>query len=162
MQTKDLRGLSIDLLVPGMLVNACVKSILENGVMLSFLTYFTGTVSASCNCCKWNASIVYIDSVDKLNALTTLMFRIFSLQVDLFHLQNIYPGKNWKDKCSESQKVLLNYTFAAFTTFSTDKLYPSICLTHWNTFIGSSFCMTYQVIECKIFHACVASSDIIF
>jgi len=130
MQTKDLRGLSIDLLVPGMLVNACVKSILENGVMLSFLTYFTGTVSASCNCCKWNASIVYIDSVDKLNALTTLMFRIFSLQVDLFHLQNIYPGKNWKDKCSESQKVLLNYTFAAFTTFSTDKLYPSICLTH--------------------------------
>ncbi|KAL2998416.1 hypothetical protein AAZX31_09G097500 [Glycine max] len=72
--TKDLRGLSIDLLVPGMLVNACVKSILENGVMLSFLTYFTGTV-------------------------------------DLFHLQNIYPGKNWKDKCSESQKVVSRILF---------------------------------------------------
>ncbi|XP_027363474.1 rRNA biogenesis protein RRP5 [Abrus precatorius] len=42
--TKDLRGMSIDLLVPGMMVNARVKSILENGVMLSFLTYFTGTV----------------------------------------------------------------------------------------------------------------------
>ncbi|KAL2664252.1 hypothetical protein AAZV13_02G147900 [Glycine max] len=72
--TKDLRGLSIDLLVPGMLVNARVKSILENGVMLSFLTYFTGTV-------------------------------------DLFHLQNIYPGTNWKDKCSESQKVVSRILF---------------------------------------------------
>ncbi|XP_050889159.1 rRNA biogenesis protein RRP5 [Lathyrus oleraceus] len=41
---KDLKGMSIDLLVPGVMVNARVKSILENGVMLSFLTYFTGTV----------------------------------------------------------------------------------------------------------------------
>ncbi|TKY53223.1 RRP5-like protein [Spatholobus suberectus] len=72
--TKDLRGLSIDLLVPGMMVNARVKSILENGVMLSFLTYFTGTV-------------------------------------DLFHLQNIYPGTNWKDKYSESQKVVSRILF---------------------------------------------------
>lgn len=45
LQTKDLKGISIDLLVPGMMVNARVKAILENGVMLSFLTYFTGTVS---------------------------------------------------------------------------------------------------------------------
>ncbi|KAK7392757.1 hypothetical protein VNO78_21204 [Psophocarpus tetragonolobus] len=72
--TKDLRGLSIDLLVPGMMVNARVKSILENGVMLSFLTYFTGTV-------------------------------------DLFHLQSIYPGTNWKDKYSESQKVASRILF---------------------------------------------------
>ncbi|KAK2985370.1 hypothetical protein RJ640_029327 [Escallonia rubra] len=42
--TKDLKGISIDLLVPGMMVNARVRSTLENGVMLSFLTYFTGTV----------------------------------------------------------------------------------------------------------------------
>ncbi|XVF75995.1 hypothetical protein PTKIN_Ptkin13bG0232000 [Pterospermum kingtungense] len=42
--TKDLKGISIDLLIPGMLVNASVRSILENGIMLSFLTYFTGTV----------------------------------------------------------------------------------------------------------------------
>uniref|UniRef100_A0A2N9FN48 S1 motif domain-containing protein n=1 Tax=Fagus sylvatica TaxID=28930 RepID=A0A2N9FN48_FAGSY len=42
--TKDLKGISIDLLVPGMMVNARVQSTLENGVMLSFLTYFTGTV----------------------------------------------------------------------------------------------------------------------
>ncbi|XP_010934562.1 rRNA biogenesis protein RRP5 isoform X2 [Elaeis guineensis] len=41
---KDLKGLSIDLLVPGMMVNARVHSTLENGIMLSFLTYFTGTV----------------------------------------------------------------------------------------------------------------------
>ncbi|KAK1575786.1 hypothetical protein Q3G72_008289 [Acer saccharum] len=42
--TKDLKGISIDLLIPGMMVNARVQSILENGIMLSFLTYFTGTV----------------------------------------------------------------------------------------------------------------------
>ncbi|TYJ18682.1 hypothetical protein E1A91_A09G140100v1 [Gossypium mustelinum] len=42
--TKDLKGISIDLLIPGMLINASVRSTLENGIMLSFLTYFTGTV----------------------------------------------------------------------------------------------------------------------
>ncbi|XP_052176477.1 rRNA biogenesis protein RRP5 isoform X2 [Diospyros lotus] len=42
--TKELKGISIDLLVPGMMVNARVQSTLENGIMLSFLTYFTGTV----------------------------------------------------------------------------------------------------------------------
>lgn len=42
--TKDLKGISVDLLIPGMMVNARVLSTLENGVMLSFLTYFTGTV----------------------------------------------------------------------------------------------------------------------
>ncbi|KAG0474022.1 hypothetical protein HPP92_015879, partial [Vanilla planifolia] len=41
---KDLKGISIDLLVPGMMVDAQVHSQLENGIMLSFLTYFTGTV----------------------------------------------------------------------------------------------------------------------
>lgn len=40
---KDLKGLSIDHLIPGMMINARVHSVLENGVMLSFLTYFTGT-----------------------------------------------------------------------------------------------------------------------
>lgn len=43
--TKDLKGISIDLLVPGMMVDARVRSCLENGIMLSFLTYFTGTVA---------------------------------------------------------------------------------------------------------------------
>ncbi|XP_020532096.1 rRNA biogenesis protein RRP5 [Amborella trichopoda] len=41
---KDPKGLSIDMLVPGMMVNARVQSMLENGILLSFLTYFTGTV----------------------------------------------------------------------------------------------------------------------
>lgn len=40
---KDLKGLSIDHLIPGMMMNARVHTVLENGVMLSFLTYFTGT-----------------------------------------------------------------------------------------------------------------------
>ncbi|KAL8147183.1 rRNA biogenesis protein RRP5 isoform X2 [Apium graveolens] len=42
--TRDIKGISIDLLVPGMMVNAHVKSTLENGILLSFLTYFSGTV----------------------------------------------------------------------------------------------------------------------
>ncbi|XP_076905789.1 rRNA biogenesis protein RRP5-like [Bidens hawaiensis] len=42
--TKDLKGISFDLLVPGMMVNASVRSTLENGIMLSFLSFFTGTV----------------------------------------------------------------------------------------------------------------------
>lgn len=41
---KDLKGISLDLLVPGMMVNARIQSTLDNGIMLSFLTYFTGTV----------------------------------------------------------------------------------------------------------------------
>lgn len=35
----------MDLLVPGMMVDARVRTTLENGIMLSFLTFFTGTVS---------------------------------------------------------------------------------------------------------------------
>lgn len=50
LQTKELKGISIDLLVPGMMVNARVQSTLENGVLLSFLTYFTGTVSLHLCC----------------------------------------------------------------------------------------------------------------
>lgn len=41
---KDLKGISIESLVPGMMVDARVHATLENGIMLSFLTYFTGTV----------------------------------------------------------------------------------------------------------------------
>ena len=47
-QTKDLKGISLDLLVPGMMVNARIQSTLENGIMLSFLTYFSGTVCVLC------------------------------------------------------------------------------------------------------------------
>lgn len=49
-QIKDYGGLSVDLLVPGTMVNARVQAILHNGLLLSFLTYFTGTVSALCVC----------------------------------------------------------------------------------------------------------------
>ncbi|KFK38561.1 hypothetical protein AALP_AA3G129700 [Arabis alpina] len=42
--TKDLNGMSFDLLIPGMMVNARVQSVLENGILLDFLTYFNGTV----------------------------------------------------------------------------------------------------------------------
>ncbi|KAI7728309.1 hypothetical protein M8C21_015076, partial [Ambrosia artemisiifolia] len=42
--TRDLKGIPFNLLVPGMMVNASVCSTLENGIMLSFLTFFIGTV----------------------------------------------------------------------------------------------------------------------
>ncbi|XP_010464942.1 PREDICTED: rRNA biogenesis protein RRP5-like [Camelina sativa] len=42
--TKDLNGMSFDLLIPGMMINARVQSVLENGILFDFLTYFNGTV----------------------------------------------------------------------------------------------------------------------
>ncbi|KAL0428653.1 UNVERIFIED_CONTAM: rRNA biogenesis protein RRP5 [Sesamum latifolium] len=83
--TKDLKGISIDLLVPGMMVNAHVQSTLENGIMLSFLTYFTGTVDVfnldktfpSSNWkndyaknMKFNARILFIDPSSRAVGLT--------------------------------------------------------------------------------------------
>ncbi|KAH7441212.1 hypothetical protein KP509_03G029000 [Ceratopteris richardii] len=41
----EVEGLTMELLVPGALVNARVQSVLKNGLLLSFLTYFTGTVN---------------------------------------------------------------------------------------------------------------------
>ncbi|KAL0334258.1 UNVERIFIED_CONTAM: rRNA biogenesis protein RRP5, partial [Sesamum angustifolium] len=83
--TRDLKGISIDLLVPGMMVNAHVQSTLENGIMLSFLTYFTGTVDVfnldktfpSSNWkndyaknMKFNARILFIDPSSRAVGLT--------------------------------------------------------------------------------------------
>ncbi|CAI0406524.1 unnamed protein product [Linum tenue] len=82
---KDVKGISIDLLVPGMMVSARVQSTLENGVMLSFLTYFTGTVDMfhlqSCfPTTNWkddysknkkvNARILFIDPTTRAVGLT--------------------------------------------------------------------------------------------
>lgn len=44
-QVKEVEGLTMDLLVPGTLVNARVRAVLKNGLLLSFLTYFSGMVS---------------------------------------------------------------------------------------------------------------------
>ncbi|KAF5737374.1 protein RRP5 isoform X2 [Tripterygium wilfordii] len=83
--TKDLKGISIDLLVPGMMVNARVQSTLENGIMLSFLTYFTGTVDMfhlqnTVPSSNWkvdyiknkkvNARILFVDPLTRAVALT--------------------------------------------------------------------------------------------
>ncbi|KAL6540426.1 hypothetical protein OROMI_024309 [Orobanche minor] len=85
MQTKELKGISIDLLVPGMMVNALVQSTLENGIMFSFLTYFTGTVdvfnldktfpssnwkNAYTKNMKFNARILFIDPSTRAVGLT--------------------------------------------------------------------------------------------
>eukprot|EP00250_Pteridium_aquilinum_P021384 c25103_g1_i1 orf=322-6036(-) len=42
---KEVEGLTMDLLIPGTLVNARVRAVLKNGLLLSFLTYFTGMVN---------------------------------------------------------------------------------------------------------------------
>ncbi|KAL3841171.1 hypothetical protein ACJIZ3_025762 [Penstemon smallii] len=83
--TKELKGISIDFLVPGMMVNARVQSTLDNGIMLSFLTYFTGTVDVfnldkifpSSNWkedysknMKFNARILFIDPSTRAVGLT--------------------------------------------------------------------------------------------
>ncbi|KAG6700889.1 hypothetical protein I3842_08G135300 [Carya illinoinensis] len=83
--TKDIKGISMELLVPGMMVNARVQSTLENGVMLSFLTYFTGTVDIfhlqnSFPSANWkdeysqnkkvNARILFIDPLTRAIGLT--------------------------------------------------------------------------------------------
>ncbi|WOG99939.1 hypothetical protein DCAR_0519295 [Daucus carota subsp. sativus] len=83
--TRDIKGISIDHLVPGMMVNAHVKSTLENGILLSFLTYFSGTVdifnleNPFCNS-KWkeeynqhkkvNARILFVDPSTRAVGLT--------------------------------------------------------------------------------------------
>ncbi|KAJ0982713.1 hypothetical protein J5N97_010968 [Dioscorea zingiberensis] len=82
---KDLKGLSIDQLFPGMMVNARVHSTLENGLMLSFLTYFTGTADLfhlqdSFPSATWkndykqnkkvNARILFIDPATRAVGLT--------------------------------------------------------------------------------------------
>ncbi|CAN0879206.1 rRNA biogenesis protein RRP5 [Linum grandiflorum] len=82
---SDVKGMSIDLLIPGMMVNARVQTTLENGVMLSFLTYFTGTVDmfhlqSSFPATNWkddysknkkvNARILFIDPSTRAVGLT--------------------------------------------------------------------------------------------
>ncbi|PWA41653.1 Nucleic acid-binding, OB-fold [Artemisia annua] len=83
--TNDLKGVPFNLLVPGMMVNARVRSTLENGIMLSFLTFFTGTVDVfhlgkTLSTSKWkdeypqnkkvNARILFIDSSTRAVGLT--------------------------------------------------------------------------------------------
>nr|XP_043631998.1 rRNA biogenesis protein RRP5 isoform X2 [Erigeron canadensis] len=83
--TKDLKGIPFNLLVPGMMVNARVLSTLENGIMLSFLTFFTGTVDVfhlgtTLPTSKWkdeyaqnkkvNARVLFIDPSTRAVGLT--------------------------------------------------------------------------------------------
>ncbi|PWA39554.1 RNA binding protein [Artemisia annua] len=83
--TNDLKGVPFNLLVPGMMVNARVRSTLENGIMLSFLTFFTGTADVfhlgkTLPTSKWkdeypqnkkvNARILFIDPSTRAVGLT--------------------------------------------------------------------------------------------
>lgn len=83
--TKDLKGIPFNLLVPGMMVNARVRSTLENGIMFSFLTFFTGTadifhLGKTLPTSKWkdeyienkkvNARILFIDPSTRAVGLT--------------------------------------------------------------------------------------------
>lgn len=95
-----------------MMVNARVLSTLENGVMLSFLTYFTGTVS-----CVSLQHQLLTESMLELNdnrtgsvykvsfSVLSIYFSISILQVDIFHLQNSYPTTNWMEDYNQNKKV---------------------------------------------------------
>ncbi|KAL6599504.1 hypothetical protein ACP70R_045641 [Stipagrostis hirtigluma subsp. patula] len=98
---KDLKGLSIDHLIPGMMINARVHSVLENGVMLSFLTYFSGTVdifnlSNSFPTGSWkddysknkkvNARILFVDPSTRAVGLT-LNKHLLQLKVPLIDVK---------------------------------------------------------------------------
>lgn len=82
---KELEGLTLELLIPGTLVNVRVRAVLKNGLLLSFLTYFTGTVDLFhledplprlnwSECYSENqrlkARILYVDLVTKAVGLT--------------------------------------------------------------------------------------------
>ena len=42
----EYEGLTLAALQPGQLLNCKVKAVMQDGLLLSFLTYFTGTVNA--------------------------------------------------------------------------------------------------------------------
>eukprot|EP00850_Spirogloea_muscicola_P013563 SM000092S24531 [mRNA] locus=s92:547777:562774:- [translate_table: standard] len=58
---REYDGLTLDSLVPGALVNARVKAVLNDGLLLTFLTYFTGTL---------RARILYVQADTKRVGLT--------------------------------------------------------------------------------------------
>ena len=85
------------------MVNARVHSVLENGVMLSFLTYFSGTVS-------------YFSQTRLIFGFTgAFVFHFtvcsFYCQVDIFNLLNSFPSGNWKDDYSKNKKVFTIFLF---------------------------------------------------
>ncbi|KAK4392383.1 rRNA biogenesis protein RRP5 [Sesamum angolense] len=95
--TRDLKGISIDLLVPGMMVNAHVQSTLENGIMLSFLTYFTGTVDVFNLDKTFPSSNWKNDYAKNMKTITEFVFPLFSdISVSEFtykpHLALIAPS----------------------------------------------------------------------
>eukprot|EP00850_Spirogloea_muscicola_P003615 SM000014S00403 [mRNA] locus=s14:1118681:1131628:- [translate_table: standard] len=58
---REYDGLTLDSLVPGALVNARVKAVLNDGLLLIFLMYFTGTL---------RARILYVQAVTRRVGLT--------------------------------------------------------------------------------------------
>ena len=44
MSVQEWEGLTIGSLLPGMLVNAKVRNVLSDGLLVSFLTFFNGTI----------------------------------------------------------------------------------------------------------------------
>ncbi|CAM6099604.1 unnamed protein product [Calypogeia fissa] len=99
---RDQQGLTMELLLPGSSVNAHVRAVLRNGLLLSFLTYFTGTVDmfhldSALLGSKWRekyaenqrlkAKILYVDPITKSVGLTVnadlLHSRVPSFMVDM-------------------------------------------------------------------------------
>ncbi|KAI5068389.1 hypothetical protein GOP47_0016734 [Adiantum capillus-veneris] len=77
---QEMEGLSMELLFPGTLVNARIRAVLKNGLLLSFLTYFTGMVTMFhledplppsnwqekyCENQRLKARVLYVDNTNK-------------------------------------------------------------------------------------------------
>ena len=101
----ETSGTNISTLLPGMLVNARVKQILADGISVSFMTYFSGTVdcfhtgnvAASKGVeaafkigSRMRARIIYVDSASKRICLTVLPHLLENRPVELPKLGAVF------------------------------------------------------------------------
>ncbi len=79
--TQAWTGVDINSLIPGMLVNVSVRNVLSDGLLVSFLTFFTGTIDpfhldralAKCKAGqKVKARVLYCDPIGKQLSLSLL------------------------------------------------------------------------------------------
>lgn len=108
------------------MVNAHVHSFLENGLMLSFLTYFSGTVSYFSQ-----TRLIFLALQECLYFISVCSFYC---QVDIFNLLNSFPSGNWKDDYSKNKKVFTIFLFFV----------DNCCVCAWHLhFCNISYCVLF-------------------
>jgi rRNA biogenesis protein RRP5 len=113
-----------------MMVNARVHSFLENGLMLSFLTYFSGTVSYFSQ-----TRLIFLALQECLYFISVCSFYC---QVDIFNLLNSFPSGNWKDDYSKNKKVFTIFLFFV----------DNCCVCAWHLhFCNISYCVLFFFLQ---------------